>query len=457
MKPLARINPAQSTLLLEDYNRNHDNRSAGAGIKRFVALGTLAVTLFVGGAGYWATSSRLDGAVVAPASLVVDGNRKTVEHLEGGIVRAILVTEGQMVEAGQTLLELDSTDLDVNLDVLKSQLGDLAVRRARLLAQIGKVETFDEMQVTDTLRVALPKDAWANAYTTQRLLFDAERVTRASEEALQDQQIEGLRQQLDGLVEQRASNTRQLEITLQELANLETLFGKGLVAAARVNARRVDIERLNGAAASFRTQEAAAENQIRELMLTGLGQQKLRDEAISTELAQVEALLASLEPQYLGATERLKRIAIKAPVSGRVVAMTVFTDGGVVRPGAPILDIVPNDERLVVEARVNTADIEKLHIGQSSRVLLSAFDLAEVPEASGKIVDISADSFEDERTGRFYYKARVQLDEIQSQEVAALELIPGMPADLFVNTGERTALSYLSQPLQARLARTFIE
>ena len=457
MKPLAQINPVQGTLLLEDSSRSHDVKSAGAGIKRFVALGVLAVMIFVGGAGYWAATSKLDGAVVAPASLVVEGNRKTVEHLEGGIVRTILVTEGQMVEAGQTLLELDSTDLDVNLDVLKSQLGDLAARRARLLAQMSGAEAFDETQVARTLRVELPKDAWTSAYATQKLLFDSELITRASEMALQEQQIEGLRRQVDGLVEQRASNSRQLKITMQELTSLETLLEKGLVAAARVNARRVDIERLNGAAASFRTQEAQAENQIKELMLTGLGQQKLRNETISTELAQVEALLASLEPQYVGATERLKRIAINAPVSGRVVGMTVFTDGGVVRPGAPILDIVPNDELLVVEARVNTADIEKLHVGQSSRVLLSAFDLADVPEASGKIVDISADSFEDERTGQFYYKARVKLDEEQSQAVAALDLIPGMPADLFVNTGERTALSYLAQPLQARLARTFIE
>ena len=137
--------------------------------------------------------------------------------------------------------------------------------------------------------------------------------------------------------------------------------------------------------------------------------------------------------------------------------MTVFTDGGVIRPGEPILDIVPNDESLVVEARVNTADIEKLFIGQSSRVLLSAFDLGETPEATGKIVDISADSFEDERTGTSYYIARVELDTEQTQEVAALDLLPGMPADLFVNTGERTALSYLTQPIQARLARTFIE
>ena len=191
--------------------------------------------------------------------------------------------------------------------------------------------------------------------------------------------------------------------------------------------------------------------------MTAIGTNTLRDETASNELAVVEASLASVAPQYVGATERLKRIAITAPVSGRVVEMTVFTAGGVVRPGAPILDIVPVDQPLVVEARVNTADIEKLFVGQSSRVRLSAFDQGEVPEATGRIIDISADSLEDERTGQFYYIAQVKLDSEQTEQIAALDLVPGMPADLFVNTGERTALSYLAQPLSERLARTFIE
>jgi len=428
MKNVILTNPSYTVDHLGDQNYVQA-AMAHSGIKRFVVLGILSVALFVGGSAYWAVNSKLEGAVVAPASLVVEGNRKTVEHLEGGIVRNILAVEGQMVEAGQTLLELDSTDLDVNLDVLKSQLGDLVARRARLLAQIDGADDFSQLQVLETLRMDLPQDAWISAYSTQKSLFDAELQTLALETALQDQQIEGLRQQISGLMEQRTSNARH----------------------------RVEIERLNGIDASLRTQEAQIDNQISELMLTNLGEQKLRNETISTELAQIEALLTSLEPQYVGATERLKRIAITAPVSGRVVGMTVFTDGGVIRPGEPILDIVPNDESLVVEARVNTADIEKLFIGQSSRVLLSAFDLGETPEATGKIVDISADSFEDERTGTSYYIARVELDTEQTQEVAALDLLPGMPADLFVNTGERTALSYLTQPIQARLARTFIE
>lgn len=445
-----------STLVLEDYNIIRDS-DTGPGIKGFVWLGLLAVTIFGGGAAYWAGTSKLDGAVVAPASLVIEGNRKTIEHFEGGIVREILVADGDVVQAGQTLLELDSTDLDVDVDVLESQLGDLMVRRARLLAQISGSGSFTPDEAAQSFRVALPQDLWSNAFATQKHLFDAEKRTRASEAALLDQQIASLEQQRLGLAEQRASNARQLDITLEELGNLETLFEKGLVAAVRVNARRVEVERLAGVDASLRTQEAQQTGRIGELQLAGLGAQKQRDEASAGELALIEAQLATLEPQYRGASERLNRIFLTAPVSGRIVGLTVFTAGGVVRPGAPIMDIVPEDEPLLVEARVNTKDIDNLFVGQSTRVLMSAFDQGDVPEATGKIIHISADSLEDERTGQSYYLTRVKFDTVQPENVAHLDLVPGMPADLFVNTGERTALSYLMQPLQTRLSRTFIE
>jgi len=448
--------PQSSVLRLEDYNRVQ-TKPAGSGIKGFVFFGLLVVSGFVGGSAYWASASKLDGAVVAPASFVVEGNRKTVEHLDGGIVRTIAVNNGDLVQAGQTLLELDSTDLGVDLDIINSQLSDLIVRRARLLAQLKRSASFDEQDVAASLSVALDRADWADAFGTQKLLFDVERRSRLAEQDLMDQRILNLEDQVRGLQAQRVSNARQLDITRQELGNLETLQAKGLVAAARVNARRVEVERLNGVDASLGTQETQARNQINELRLTAIGTQTLRDETASGELAQIEASLATLMPQHVGATERLKRVAITAPVSGRVVEMTVFTAGGVVRPGVPILDIVPVDQPLVVEARVNTADIEKLHVGQSTRVRLSAFDQGDVPEAQGRIVDISADSLEDDRTGQFYYVARVKLDRDQSEQVAALDLVPGMPADLFVNTGERTALSYLAQPLSDRLVRTFIE
>ena len=450
--------PASQTgvLRLEDYNRVQ-RKTSGVSISGFVLFGVLVIVGFIGGAGYWATASKLDGAVVAPASFVVEGNRKTVEHLDGGIVNQIHVRNGDLVEAGQVLLELDNTDVGVDLSVISNQISDLSVRRARLIAQLEAAETLERSDVEAALRVPLEPESWTSAFTTQKLIFDAEQRSRAAEAALTDQRIANFEEQIQGLQAQRLSNTRQLDITQQELSNLQALLGKGLVGATRVNANRVEVERLRGVDAALQSEEAHARNQISALRLSSIGMQTQRDETASSELAQIEASLAVLEPQYIGASERLKRVAITAPVSGRVVEMNTFTVGGVVRPGAPILDIVPVDENLVVEARVNTAHVEKLYIGQPSRIRLTGFNQSEVPEAEGTIVNISADSLEDERTGERYYLARVRLNDTQNERVTDLDLVPGMPADLFVTTGERTALSFLMRPLSDRLARTFIE
>ena len=441
---------------VDDYDAIQRENS-GAGIKPFVFLGLFIVSTFVGGTAYWAAKSTLDGAVVAPAAFVVEGNRKTVEHLEGGIVREIYVRDGDLVEAGQTLLELDSTDLDVNLDVIESQLGDLMVRRAYLLAQLADADGFQMDDAAATFGVTLEPALWQDAYFTQQRLFDAEKRTRVSEARLRAQQIASLRAEISGLREQQSANQRQLDITSDELANLDTLLGKGLVTAARANTRRIEVERLQGINASLRTQEAQASNQIEELKLTATGQENERLQRYTGELVAVESELATLKPQYVGTKAQQRRLKINAPVSGRVVEMTVFTDGGVVRPGAAILDIVPADEDLVVEARVRTTDVDKLFVGQTTRVRLSGFGQSDVPEATGTIVNVSADSLEDERTGQPYFSTTIRLNETQTASIEDLEFVPGMPADVFINTGERTALAYMVQPLKDRLVRTFVE
>lgn len=434
-----------------------DISDASSRISRYVWVGVITLMAFVGGSVYWAFASKLDGAVVAPASFVVEGDRKTVEHLDGGIIRDILIADGDFVQAGQPLIRLDSTDIDVDLNVLGSQMGELSVRRARLLAQMSGQDRFDEASAMAGFQAGMERLHWASAYLTQKQLFDAEARARQTETRINEQRISGLKDEAHGLAEQRVRTQNQIEITLTELTNLQTLLDKGLVAATRVSSRQIELQRLYGVDASLRTQIAQAENQVRELELTLISQQKLRDEVIAGELAVVEAQLDLVRPQYAGTAERRKRIELLAPTSGRVVNLAASTTGGVIRPGEHIMDIVPVDQALIVEARVKTGDIDKLRIGQSTRIRLSAFAQADVPEASGKIFDISADALEDERTGEPYYKARVKLDAQQPDAVIALDLVPGMPADLFVNTGERAVIAYLSQPISDRLAKTFIE
>lgn len=445
----------QDVLSHEDCRRLVEDRHEPR-IMWFVILGLICLILFIGGAMYWAYKARIDGAVFADASLVVDGNRKTVQHLDGGIIRSIAVADGDSVVAGQTLLTLDSGEIDVTVDVLSSQVSELRVRRARLLAQLDEAQTFTLADIADLDRT-LSQDHWRTAYLTQKDLFDKERRARLIERDILAQRITSLRQEISGLQEQRDSTARQSQISQDELAGLEALFRKGLVTGNRVSAINVEIERLRGADASLKTAQARAENEIGQLQLTGISQTRLRAEAITTELAGIEARLAEVGPQLTGALDRLGRIEITAPVSGRIVDLAVFTNGGVIRPGQAILDIVPDGEDLIVEARVKTTDIENLRIGQSARVQLTAFEQDDIPDATGRIAQISADSLQDDRTGDDYFVVKVAMNETQPPRVAALDLVPGMPVGLFVNTGERTALSYLTAPLRDRLKKTFIE
>jgi len=456
MKQLVPHSPSRNAVTLNDV-QVVEIEDATPGIRRYVLFGLLTLLTFVGGSLYWAFASKLDGAVVAPASFVVEGDRKTVEHLDGGIIRSILVAEGEFVHEGQPLIRLDSTDLDVDLSVLGSQLGELSVRRARLLAQMGGQPRFDESIALTAFEDGMNRLHWYPAFLTQKQLFDAEARARQTEAQINAQRIAGLQGQITGLNEQRLSTRNQIDITQEELTNLETLRDKGLVAVTRVSSRRIELQRLSGVDASLRTQIVQAENQIHELRLTLVSQQKLRDEVFAGELAVVEAQLDLIRPQYAGATERRTRVEIVAPTAGRVVNMAVSTTGGVLRPGEHVLDIVPKDQDLIVEARIKTGDIDKLWIGQSTRIRLSAFAQADVPEAVGQIFDISADALEDDRTGEPFYKARVKLNADQPEAVRALDLVPGMPADLFVNTGERAVIAYLAQPISDRLAKTFIE
>jgi len=424
---------------------------------KFVFIGLLVISVFVGGSIYWGVTAKLDGAVVAPASFVVEGNRKTVQHLEGGIVSELLVRDGDYVEENQILMRMDSTDNDVNLDVLSSQFTVLNVRRARLLAEFGEEKNFAIADLASIITGSTDEQQLQLVFATQKQIFDAQLKTRGSEEEILNQRVTSLEQEIDGIESQRSANTRQREIANSELASFTSLLEKGLTQISRVNAIKREIERLKGLDASFTTSQARALNQIGELRLSALAQKKVRKETITTELAALEAQISSIEPQYLGALQKQTRIEIKAPVSGHVVNMSIYTKGGVIRPGEPVLDIVPADEELVIEAKINTTDIEKLRIGQSTRIRLTAFDQTDIPEANGQIVDLSADSITDERTGAEYYAARVKLDGDQPANIQKLDFVPGMPADVFVNTGERTAISYLMQPLNDRIARTFIE
>ncbi|MEM7671290.1 MAG: biotin/lipoyl-binding protein, partial [Pseudomonadota bacterium] len=248
----------QDTLMLEEYHLVTETTDEPR-IGRFILLGLIVLVGFVGGALVWANQAKLDGAVVAPASLVVEGNRKTLQHLDGGIVSELNVSDGDYVEAGQTLLELDSTETEVDIGVLGSQFGDLTMRRARLEAQLDGSDTFPlDLEASGSQHEDVRQSLIA-AFQTQHQLFETERRARQSEAKIAQRRIASLEQEIAGISEQRDANTRQIAITDEEIAAVTSLLNKGLISKRRVNALRIEIERLNGLDASLRTSQARAQ------------------------------------------------------------------------------------------------------------------------------------------------------------------------------------------------------
>ena len=424
------------------------------GLGLYVWAGLLILVGLVSGLVGWSLSARLDGAVVVPGTFSVESSRKTIQHLEGGIISEILVGEGERVRAGQALLRLDSTLDRASLGVVESQLDALLARRARLLAESRGDEEIDFPRDL-TSRQGDP-DILAIVAGEQEL-FAARRVSRAGAAGLTQQRILRFREEIAGLQAQRASNRKEIELVDRELVGLRNLYDKGYATLPRLLALERQAERIRGLVAEHNADIARARNGIEELKLERIQADQDFREAATVELRQVEPQIAGLRERRVAAAQRLKRIEIVAPQDGIVVGIQVNTIGGVIAPGEAILDLLPVGEDLIIEARIPSEDIDRVSRGQASRVRLTAFDQATTPEVPATVLSVSADSFSDEISGARYYNARIRLEDKSGWAAAGIELVPGMPAEVFIQTGTRTALSYFVRPLTDRLTRAFTE
>lgn len=422
------------------------------GLGPYVWFGMLVLLALIGGLVGWSVTAQLDGAVVVPGTFTVESNRKTVQHLEGGIVSEILVGEGEQVSKGQVLLRLDSTIDRANLGVVQGQLEDLLARRARLRAESrgGAAIAFPQALIDRRGETGI-----AAILMGQEELFAARRESRESQAAVTRQRMTRFQEEVDGVRAQRSSNRKEIALIEEELVGLRNLYEKGYATLNRVLALERQAERIRGQVAEHNASIARARNGIEEMKLEMVQAERDFREAATSELRQIEPQIASLSERRVAAAQRLERVEVKAPQDGVVVGLQINTIGGVIRPGEAILDLVPADEALVIEARIPTADVDRVARGQASRIRLTAFDQATTPEVGGEVVAVSADSFTDEASGARYYNARIRLEQSAEQATAALDLVPGMPAEIFIQTGSRTALSYFVKPLTDRLSRTF--
>ncbi len=424
-------------------------------IKKYQRLGLFFLLLLVGGIGGWAAFASLQGAVIASAQITVKSNLKRVQHLEGGIVSEILVKDGDKVEAGQTVLRLDTTKDIANLASLDANLNEQLARKARLIAERDKKQTitFPELLV----KKAESSAEIATILKGQTNLLKARQASIAGQTSQLKQRTEQLNEAIKGIIAQVASKESQLTFIRKELTDLQSLQDKGLVPQNRILALQREEARLQGEAGELVASTARTKVQISETEIQILQVEKDHLSSILTELRETTTQANQLTEQRTALADKLKRMTIIAPKSGIIHQLAVHTIGGVVAPGDPVLMIVPQNSELIFAARVNPQDIDQVFKGQKANVHLSAFDQRTTPEVTGVVTLVSAETTQDQANTPPYYKVHVELPKDQLARIKNIELVPGMNAEVFIQTKSRLVFEYLLQPLTDQIRRTMRE
>jgi len=419
---------------------------------RLVGYGVAA--LFFLGLGTWAASVPLAGASVAPGVVSPDGYRKTVQHLEGGIIRSIHVRQGDLVRRGDPLLTLQDTRAVAEFREVRERIMHLRAAEARLSA-----EEVGAPAVTYPPDLRPEDSAARTAMEGQTALFEGRRATRLGRERILTQRVAQLREEIRGLEEIIAAQQDKLDLIGTEIGNVQVLYDKGLARLPRLLELQREQADIRAQIASNRASIARNEQKIGETELERLTLRQQDKEKVSEELTRVRTDLAALTSQLPSRADVLDRTQVRAPIDGRVMNVRVTTEaGGVIGPGEPILDIVPLDSGVVIDARVKPVDIDTVEPGMTARVILTAYRQRSMPQIDGRLRSISGDRLVDDKTGEPYFLARVEVDPADLKTAGEdIRLLPGMPAEVMILTGERTMVDYLLQPLTESITRSFRE
>lgn len=418
-------------------------------------IGFAAILLFFGFGGGWSATAPLSGAAIAPGVVSPEGSRQTVQHLEGGIIREIRVREGDDVDAGDTLVVLEDVAARAEAGALMSRLRTLAAREQRLEAERSGAE---EIAFTHfSLQRVEDKEVQA-VLAQQRDQFETRAANDESRKSILRQRSAQLEQQIAGARRQLAGTRRQAELIREEIKVAKYLVQRGyerkprLLALQRAEAELVGTE--GGLVAGIaRSKEAIAETELEILSI-----RTERAEEIASELSDVRGHRIEVEKQIRESLDRLRRTEIPAPVGGTVIDLRYKTTGGVIGPGEAVLDIVPAEDKLIIDARVSPDDIDDVRIGLESYVVFPSYPQRHILRIDGAVTHVSADALEDERSGDPYYLAKVEVFREKLEAVAPqIRLTPGLPAEVFITTEDRTVLEYLLQPLRQTLERSLRE
>lgn len=412
--------------------------------------------VLVGGFGLfmlWAATAPLDAGVPANGTVTVAGNRKTIQHLTGGTIDAIEVKDGQAVKKDQVLVRLNATQAEAQLGMTQAQYIIAAAVEARLSAERMNAEKIDFSPMLD--KIQQQDERVANAIALQEQLFQSRRTALRNEISILNENLAGAQQQLRGLEEVKVNRESQLRSLKQELTNIRDMADKGFVPRNRMFELERNVSQIAAGLAEDIANIGRTRNQISELKLRVLNRQQEYQKEVESQLTDVQKEVQSLADRMAALDYEAKNTLIRSPIDGTVVGLNIHTVGGVIRSGEPLMDVVPHNEPLIIQAQVPTNLIDKVHVGLPVEIQFPAFSHSQTPNIPGTVQVVAADSVVDQKTGMPYYSVKVQVTPEGMKMLGVHKIRPGMPATALLITGERTMLNYLLKPLIDRMNIAF--
>jgi HlyD family secretion protein len=431
-----------------------ETKGALSSIRLHLVVGLSVVVLLVGGLGVWASTAEISGALIAPGSIVVESSVKKVQHPTGGVVGEVRAHDGDHVKTGDIVVRLDDTITKANLAIVTKNLNGLLARGARLEAE---QQGLDKIVFPQALLDNADDPDVRDVMASETKLFDVRTTGRSGQKAQLRERITQLKEEIAGLTAQAQAKDQEIALVNKELVGVRQLYDQHLVQLTRLTTLERDAARLAGEKAQYVASTAQAKGKITETELQIIQIDKDMVSDVSKDLRETNDKIGEYIERKVTAEDQLRRVDIRAPQDGVVEQSTVHTVGGVIQAGDAIMLVVPQADDLQVEAKVNPQDIDKLQIGEKTLLRLSAFNQRTTPELTGEVIRVSPDVNTDQRSGQSYYTIRVSLPPDEVAKLGEAKLIPGMPVEAFVQTGDRTMMSYLVKPLKDQLMRAFRE
>lgn len=419
-----------------------------------VKFGLMVLIIFFGLFFVWTLFVPLSSAAIAPGKIVVDSHRKLIQHLEGGIVEAILVKDGETVKQGQPLLRLAATQARASYDILHQRANELRATVTRLVAERDELDNID---FAPLLQASKNNIKLQKIIEGEQKVFRANRATFDGRLQILNQRIKQLQNEISAIMAQVNSQKRQIALVEEEIKAIAYLEKQRIVPKPQLLALQRELARLTGNKGQNEGYISRAKQRIGETSQQILSLKENYHRQVLEELNQARSELANIVEREKAALDTLERTTVLAPRAGKVVGLNIHTNGGVIKPGEVLMQLVPEADELVIEARVNPNDIDMVHAKQHAKVVLSALKQRTTPILMGNVKHVSADIFEDDTTGTSYYLAKVTIPPSELARLGNQRLYPGMPAEVMIVTEERTPLAYLLGPFKESFRRAFTE